>query len=218
MIQHVLYPAEVGVAFGWGAVFPAHVIFQLGMPPVLDIEGRIGHDVIGPQVRVLVIQEAVGVLLAEVKIDAPDGHVHCGQLPGGGVALLAVDGDMLFLFGCLVVFFVGMGFDELVIGDKEATGAHGRIIDTAVVGFEHFDNQGDDAFGRVILAALFAFGQGELAKKVFVDMAENVFAVQIKRMAIKFGLAEAGIGEFVDQFREIVVFNLILAHTRQNAF
>ncbi len=68
------------------------------------------------------------------------------------------------------------------------------------------------------MAALFAFGQGELAKKVFVDMAENVFAVQIKRMAIKFGLAEAGIGEFVDQFREIVVFNLILAHTRQNAF
>jgi hypothetical protein len=36
-------------------------------------------------------------------------------------------------------------------------------------------NQANDGFGGK-LAAIFSFGQGKLAEKVFVDMTENVFA------------------------------------------
>ena len=70
---------------------------------------------------------------------------------------------MLFLFGSVVVLLTGVLFDELVAGDKETAGAHGGVVHAARIGLQHFHNQGDDAFRRVILAALFAFGQGELA-------------------------------------------------------
>ena len=38
----------------------------------------------------------------------------------------------------------------------------------------HFDEQADDAGGRVELAALLALGAGEFAEEVFVDAAEGV--------------------------------------------
>ena len=57
----------------------------------LIVEGWIGQDVVGLEVRVQVAVEAVGVFRAEVAVDAADGQVHLGQPPGGGVGLLAVD-------------------------------------------------------------------------------------------------------------------------------
>jgi hypothetical protein len=42
---------------------------------------------------------------------------------------------------------------------------------------QHFNNQGDDAFWRVILAALFTFRQRELTEEILVNMAENIFAL-----------------------------------------
>ena len=46
-----------------------------------------------------------GVFLAEVGLDAADGEVHDGEVAGGGVALLAVDGEVARL--------ATMRFDEL---------------------------------------------------------------------------------------------------------
>ena len=60
--------------------------------PVAVVEGRVGQDVVGLQVGVQVAVEAVGVLRAQVAVDAADGQVHLGQPPGGVVRLLAVDG------------------------------------------------------------------------------------------------------------------------------
>src|SRR5690606_34302651 len=107
VMDHVLHPAKVGVAFGRGAVLPAHVVGQGFAPPVFDVERRVGHYEVGTQVWVLVVQEGVGVFLAEVEVDAPDGHVHGGQLPGGRVGLLAVHGDVLLLLAGVVVLFAG---------------------------------------------------------------------------------------------------------------
>src|SRR5690606_15020369 len=56
--------------------------------------------------------------------------------------------------------------------------AHGRVINTPGIGLEHFHDQSDDALGGVVLAALLALGQCELPQEVFVDMAEDVLAVQ----------------------------------------
>ena len=41
--------------------------------------------------------EGVGVLRAELGLDAPDGHVHAGHAPGGRVALLPVDRSVITL-------------------------------------------------------------------------------------------------------------------------
>jgi hypothetical protein len=42
---------------------------------------------------------------------------------------------------------------------------------------QHFNNQGDDTFWRVILTALFTFRQRELTEEILVNMAENIFAL-----------------------------------------
>ena len=82
------------------AVFPARVVVLYAGVPLLHVEGRIGHDEVGAQVGVLVVGKGVGGLLAEVEVNAADGHVHGGQPPGGGVGFLAVDGEVAELPPC----------------------------------------------------------------------------------------------------------------------
>ena len=53
-----------------------------------------------------VAPEGVGVLGAEVGLDAAQGEVHDGEAAGGGVALLSVDADVAEL--------AAVGFDEFL--------------------------------------------------------------------------------------------------------
>ena len=92
VVQEVLHPGEVGVARWRDAVLPPLVVSQPLAAPVRDVEGRIGEDVVGPQVGVAVVVEAVPVL--DPALDAPDGEIHPGHPPGGVVGLLPVDGDV----------------------------------------------------------------------------------------------------------------------------
>ncbi|MNV69939.1 hypothetical protein D3C71_1628750 [compost metagenome] len=57
------------------------------------------------------------------------------------------------------------------------------------------------------MATLLAFGQGELAKEVFVDMAEDIFALQVQNLPVVAGLAEVGVGEVGDQVGQLVALN-----------
>ncbi len=84
--------AKLALPFGGQAVLPAHVVVLA--EPVADVEGKVGEDVVGLEVGVEVVAEGVGACLADIALDAADGEVHEGELPGGGVALLAVDGDV----------------------------------------------------------------------------------------------------------------------------
>ena len=80
----------------WGGV-PAiqrGSLAKFFVPPLLHVERWVGHDVIGAQVRVLIVEQGVGGASSEVEVDTADGHVHRGQPPGGGVALLAIDADL----------------------------------------------------------------------------------------------------------------------------
>lgn len=97
------------------------------------------------------------------------------------------------------MLFICVRFDKAIAGNEEPTRPHRRVIHAAIVGLEHFNNQRNDAFRRVILAALFAFRQCKLTKEVFVNVAENIFALQIELHAIVFRFAETGIGENVNQ-------------------
>ena len=91
VVQHVLQPGVVGVACGWVAVLPAGVARQAGVPPVADVERRVGEDEVSPQVRKLVAREGVGRLTAEVEVNAANRQIHRSEAPGGGVGLLPVD-------------------------------------------------------------------------------------------------------------------------------
>ncbi len=171
VVEHVLHPGEVGVALGRGAVFPAGVALEFAVPPFLDVEGGIGHDVVGAEVGVLVVGEAVGGFFAEVEVDAPDGHVHGGEAPGGGVGFLAVDGEVAEL---AAVFL-----DEFLALDEEAAGAHGGVVYATLEGLEHLDDEGDDGLRGEVLAALLTLGEGKLTEEIFVDVAEDVLGVEV---------------------------------------
>ena len=117
MVYEVLHPREVGVARRRDAVLPPLVVPQPFAAPVGDVEGRIGQDVVGPQVGMAVVMEAVAVL--DLALDAPDRQVHPGHSPGGVVGLLAVDGDVP-LGSTPVPIAAGVGADELHGLDEHA--------------------------------------------------------------------------------------------------
>ena len=184
VVDEVLDPGVVGVADRRRAVAPAHVVGQQLARPVRDVERRIGEDVVGLEVRVQVAQEAVGGLRAEVGLDAADGEVHVRQPPGGGVGLLAEDRDVGGL--------PAVGLDEAFRLHEHARRAAAGVVDAALVGFEHLDQQAHDAARREELAAELALGLGELAEEVLVDAAERVAGLGAVAL-------EADVGDQVDQ-------------------
>src|SRR5437899_8652966 len=93
MMNEVLDPAVVRVTDRWRSVAPARIDGEQLARPIGDVEWRIGENVIGLEVRVQVAQKRIGWLAAEVRLDATNSEVHMCQSPGGGVGLLAEDGD-----------------------------------------------------------------------------------------------------------------------------
>lgn len=150
------------------------------------------------------VGEAVRRAFAEVVFDAPDGHVHRRQFPGGAVFFLAVDGD-----GAGVAL---VGADEALGLDEEAAAAHRRVIDAAVVGLQHGDDEANDGFGGEVLAAAFAFGEGKAAEEVFVNVAEDVFGAE-RAVGV-----EAVFGKELDETDEGGVADAVVADALEDAF
>lgn len=148
--------------------------------------------------------EAVRRAFAEVVFDAADGHVHRRQFPCGAVFFLAVDG-----YGAAVAL---VGADEARGLHEEAAAAHCRVIDAAVVGLQHGDDEADDGFGGEVLAAAFAFGEGKAAEEVFVNVAEDVFGAE-RAVA-----AEAGVSEELDEADEGLAADAVVADALEYAF
>ena len=120
------------------------------------------------QVLQFVLVEAALVVPADVGVDAAHGEVHLGQPPGGVVALLAVDGDVAD--AAAVALHERLGLHE------HAARAAARVIDAALVRFQHFHQHAHDRAGRVELAAALALRAGEAAEEIFIDAAEQVLA------------------------------------------
>jgi len=57
VVDDVLHPGEVGVACGWDAITPAHIIGQQIAAPVAHVEGRIGQNGVGFEIAVQVVVE-----------------------------------------------------------------------------------------------------------------------------------------------------------------
>ncbi len=161
VVDDVLDPAEVGVALRWQAVFPPHVVVLA--EPVADVEGKVGEDVVGLEVGVEVVAEGVSGVFPEIALDAADGEIHEGELPGGRVRFLAVDGDIAEL--------AAVGLDEFLALHEEAAGAIAGVIDAALVRGEHEDQQLINALRGVELAAALALlrwrsGRGSIHRRV----------------------------------------------------
>ena len=77
-------------------------------------------------------------------------------------------------------------------------GAAARVVDAALVGLEHLDQQLDDAARRVELAALLALGAGELGEEVLVDAAEDVLRAALR-------VAEPDVADQVDELAEALL-------------
>src|SRR5262249_48957086 len=127
---------------------------------------RIGKDEVGLEVGVEVTKEAIRGLGPEIGVDSPDGEIHAGQAPGGGVGLLAVDGEILSAAAVLL--------DEAIGGDEHAARAAAGVENPAAEGLQHGNQELDDALRRVELAAALTLGRRESAEEVFVDPAEDV--------------------------------------------
>ena len=132
---------------------------SLSPAPVRDVERGIGEDEVRLQVRVAVVVEAVPV--SDLPADPTYGQVHLGEPPRRVVRLLAVDRDVAARPAAIAVS-AGVGTNELDGLDEHARGSAAGIVDPPPVGFQHLDEQLDDAAGGVELAAPLALGAGEL--------------------------------------------------------
>ena len=198
--HHVEYPGVVGIAGGRGVVaVPASVVDEfVGAAPVLQVEGGIGHDVVGLEVGVLILEEGVGGDFAEVGGEPAHGEVHLGQLVGGGGELLPVDGDVLFA--------AVVAFDKLDGLDEHAAGAAAGVVDLAFVGLDHFGDEIDDALGGVELAPELALGGGEFAEEVFIDPADGVLFLVLYGVDVVDGIDEGGeLADIEPEAGEVVV-------------
>lgn len=81
-------PREVGVALRWGAVLPAYVVLKFLPSPVLQVEGRVSEDEIEFLGLVQVLEERVGIMIAQIRVDAADREVHGRHFPRGRIGLL----------------------------------------------------------------------------------------------------------------------------------
>ncbi len=187
VVDHVLDPGEVGVANGGRAELPAGIFAEVLTAPVGDVEGGIGENEVSLEVFVEVAAKRIGVLGAEVGVDATDRKVHLAQAPGRVVAFLAIDGE--------VADASAMRQDKFFTLNEHPAGTAAGVVDAAFVGFDHLNEELDDRLRRVELPSPFPFGAGELAEEVFVNAAEDVFAAG-------FGIPQADFGEEVDEFAE----------------
>ena len=198
--NHVQNPGVVGIAGGRGVVaVPAGVAAELvGTAPVLQVERGIGHDVVGLEVGVLILEEGVGGDFAEVGGEPAHREVHLGELVGGGGELLSVNRDVL---GVAVV-----AFDELERLHEHAAGATAGVVDFAFVGLNHFGDEIDHALGSVELAPQLALGGGELAEEVFIDPAHGVLLLVAHGVDVVDGIDEGGeLAAIEPEAREVVV-------------
>src|SRR6266849_2055211 len=99
---------------------------------------------------------------AEIGLDATEG-----QMPGGGVRLLAIDRDVTNPAPVLA--------DELLALDEHAARAAAGVVHPPFERLDHLHQEPHDTPRRVELTTLFAFCAGKLAEKIFVDPAQDIF-------------------------------------------
>ena len=187
VVDHVLNPCVVRVACGRNAIVPARVALKLVLPPVGKVERRVCHDEVEFLVGMQVAEKGVLVVVAEVRVDSADRHVHLRHFPCVGVGFLPEHAD--------VVPVPRVFLDELHRLDEHAARTAARVVHAlSFGGLEYAHDCLYHACGRVEFAALYAFVACELRDAVFVGAAEQVFA--------RLRVAHVHVGEHVHHVAE----------------
>ena len=118
-----------------------------------------------------VVEEGVGAELTQVSINAPDGQIHLGQFPCGGVGVLPIDRN--------AVDVPAVVFDKPRRLDKHAAAAAAWVIDPPIEGLEHFHQRFDHTLRREELPGQLALLLGEFPQAVLVGVPQNILAVSV---------------------------------------
>ena len=140
----------------------------------------------------LVVEERVGVGLAQIGFEAADGNVHVRHLPRARIGFLSVDRYALQV--------AAVTTDELGTLHKHTSRTAARVIDTALIGFEDLDDGAHDAAGRIEFARILALHRGKLLQAVFVGAAQEVLLVA--------ALVHLDVGEEFNHFAQTALVEL----------
>ena len=140
-----------------------------------------------------VIEEGIGVELAKIRIDTTDGQVHRSHLPGGGIAFLAINRD--------VVDIAGMAFYELRRLDEHAARSAARVVHASMERLDNLNQGLNDARGSIEFAGILSLGFCEFAQAVLIRAAQD-----IARIAF---LCHLNVSEQVDNFTQSAFVELL---------
>ena len=166
----MLNPSEVGIACRRHSILPACIAAQLVAAPVAVVERRICHHEVGLHIAVRIVEERTfGVPLHLRGIYSTDGKVHLAQSPGGLVAFLPVNRNVLYPSLMLL--------HKLFALHKHTARTAAWVEHPAFVRLQHIHKQFNDTSRRIELSALLAFGQSELAEEILEHMSKQVGAL-----------------------------------------
>src|SRR5690625_244540 len=188
MIQEMLNPCVVGVAFGWNTIFPGTIVTEQVTTPITHSKRRIGNDIIVFHIEMRILQKRVFVVPFDLgAINASSSVVHFCQALRRLIALLSLAGIVGEL--SLVVFHKFFGLNE------HPARPTAWVKHTTFVRFEHFHQEFYYTSWGVKLSALFALCQCKFSKKILEYMAQDI-------RTAGFGVSESDVPNQVDQFTQ----------------
>ena len=172
VMHDVRQPREIGVALRRRTVIrPANIAVELGMPPIGNVERRIGQHVIGAQIGMLIVEKRVGGFASQIEVDAANHEVHRHQTPRRVVAFLPVNRDVLF---ARLVMFGLVAFNKLFRLHEHSARTAARVVNASRMWRQNLHEYSNHRFGRVKLAAFLTFRAGELSQKILVNLTQNI--------------------------------------------
>jgi len=164
-----------------------HVVAQSLPSPIGHIEGRIGEDEVGLEVRKSAAMEAALVVPGDLGVNALHSKVHLRQPIGGVIDLLAIDGN--------VAKAAAMLGNELLRLHEHAARAAAGVLGPPLEGLAHLDQRPHHATRRQKLAAPLALVGCERREAVLIHPAEQIAGpVEL--------IVDANVGEQVDELAQ----------------
>lgn len=169
-------PRIVGIALWRQAVVsPPRVGAQVVVPPALEVERRVGHDIVEVKSTVEIIGEGGVALRPEVVADAAQGQVHLGQPVGGSLFLLSIHVDTTDV--------APFGLHQFGALNEHAARAAARVVERAVERFYHRSDEAHHIVRGVELALLFGGIDGKLLEEILIHASDEVFLLTESLMA-----------------------------------
>ena len=139
--------------------------------PLLHVKGRVCQNEIEALVLVAVLEKCICIELSQIGLDTSYGKVHRGHLPGSGIALLAIDRQ--------IVDLASMVLHEIGRLHEHATGSAARVVHTAMIGLDNLNQRSNNTGWGIELSGVLPFLLGKLRKTVLVGAPENVSGVAL---------------------------------------